>query len=147
MKVIRARISTDMEKNIHTLDWSAFQFPSEEDEHAFRQLMPSIDAFYYQYKGKTLCSHSNAWSFMTALGWIMDEYDPEDYLMWKFPENNEESLELALKHFDWYYEYSDDANVWRRGSYQEAHIKFLMKMIPDKGKELWDKYCPKGWTK
>ena len=50
----------------------------------------------------------------------------------------------ALSHVDWYYEYSDDNSVWRRGAATNNFLKYLGKTVPGYSgivatyKLLWD---------
>jgi len=57
-----------------------------------------------------------------------------------------EHYEKQLKHFDWWYEMSDDHSVWKRGCDASWHLKNLYKeaLAHDqvRAKTLWDQYCP-----
>ena len=51
-------------------------------------------------------------------------------------------LEELLKFHDWYYEYSDDHNVWLKGNKQSKVIKDKMKELGNtqEVKDLYNKY-------
>jgi hypothetical protein len=53
--------------------------------------------------------------------------------------NEKEKYIELLKNHDWYYEMSDDHNVWKRGLENEREIKRLMKLL-DPHKELYKQY-------
>lgn len=49
----------------------------------------------------------------------------------------------ALKTHDWYYDYSDDQNVWRSGNEQRTRINALLASIPPaQARALWAMYAP-----
>jgi hypothetical protein len=52
-------------------------------------------------------------------------------------------LEELLKSHDWYFEYSDDHKVWRRGKNQLNAIRRKVKDVGSKGLEMYNKYKPK----
>lgn len=48
-----------------------------------------------------------------------------------------------LKHFDWYYSYSDDIDVYRRGKEDELVLQAALATLPhDQAAELWRMYAP-----
>ena len=50
-----------------------------------------------------------------------------------------DNYEALLKKHDWYYNYSDDHSVWRRGRDSYAELcKQQVKLDPTK--EIWNKY-------
>lgn len=54
-------------------------------------------------------------------------------------------LKQLLKEHDWYYNYSDDHNVWKRGETRSELIREAMLICEDLGyeqeaKELWSYY-------
>ena len=56
-------------------------------------------------------------------------------------------LAQKLQYHDWYYNYSDDHSVWRRGEERSAQIQSEMKYLNSLGleeqtKALWEQYCP-----
>jgi hypothetical protein len=56
-------------------------------------------------------------------------------------------LAKKLQYHDWYYHYSDDHSVWRRGEEQGVQIQSEMKYLNSLGLEeqvqaLWEQYCP-----
>lgn len=53
-------------------------------------------------------------------------------------------LEAALKGHDWYYSYSDDPHVHRRGAKQREEILVLLgEVTPKTGEKLWLEHAPK----
>lgn len=62
-----------------------------------------------------------------------------------------EELENLLKSHDWFYDYSDDSRVWRRGESERMRIEQLMKKLAsespeqkEKVKKLWTEIVPKS---
>lgn len=56
-------------------------------------------------------------------------------------------FEDALKHHDWYYDYSDDGGVWRRGMAENDRIRRMRAQLIEQGQQrevdrLWMQYCP-----
>ena len=56
-------------------------------------------------------------------------------------------LEECLKTMDWYYDYSDDHGVWKRGRDKAEEIRQLRNICCGLGldhiaEELYKKYCP-----
>lgn len=56
-------------------------------------------------------------------------------------------LAKKLQYHDWYYNYSDDHSVWRRGEERSAQIQGEIKYLNSLGLEqqtlaLWEQYCP-----
>jgi hypothetical protein len=49
------------------------------------------------------------------------------------------SLYKLLEQHDWYYEYSDDFSVWRRGQRQKSQINNL-RIVSDEHEELFQNY-------
>jgi hypothetical protein len=66
-----------------------------------------------------------------------------DEVVITFDPDNLVELELRLKHHDWYYNYSDDYSVWKRGEADASRIAALVTACGDKGKELFEQYKPK----
>ena len=56
----------------------------------------------------------------------------------------ESRLEELLKDHDWYFIYSDDHRVFKRGWGERDEIISLVKSLGDKGKEIYNQYAPKG---
>jgi len=53
-------------------------------------------------------------------------------------------LEVRLQQHDWFYDFSDDGNVYRAGEKSYAVIRQLLeKLNSNKTRPLWDKYAPK----
>ena len=52
-----------------------------------------------------------------------------------------EQYVLRLKSHDWYYEYSDDHNVWSRGIREKDDLRRLQEKY-DINYEIWNKYAP-----
>jgi len=60
-------------------------------------------------------------------------------------------LEKLLRSHDWYFDYSDDYSVWKKGMAERAAINQEQKRLIDSGlatveevQELTQKYAPKG---
>jgi hypothetical protein len=60
-------------------------------------------------------------------------------------------LEKLLRSHDWYFDYSDDYSVWKKGMAERAAINTEQKRLIDSGlttieevQELTQKYAPKG---
>lgn len=61
-------------------------------------------------------------------------------------------LEEALKWHDWYYEFSDDIGVWRRGQGNYERILNLMSryakmMGSEAADKIWNANCPEKFKK
>lgn len=55
-------------------------------------------------------------------------------------------LEQAMKDHDWYFDYTDDGAVWRRGKKaHEAIVEALKKLPLAEAKALWAKHAPKNF--
>ena len=52
-----------------------------------------------------------------------------------------EDYEHMLKGFDWYYEYSDDHRVWKKGSEGMRLLRDAQSRL-DPSKTLWNTHCP-----
>ena len=50
------------------------------------------------------------------------------------------TLEQMLKSHDWYYRYSDDYKVWRRGEEHHKKIMELVKQLGREGKKVYRTY-------
>lgn len=46
-----------------------------------------------------------------------------------------------LKSHDWYYDYSDDHSVWRKGSDAHKQLRYMADIL-DPDHKIWDKYDP-----
>ena len=46
-----------------------------------------------------------------------------------------------LKTHDWYYEYSDDHSVWKRGEAEKDQLRRLQEEI-DNDYKVWNEYAP-----
>ena len=59
-----------------------------------------------------------------------------------------EMFEKMCKEHDWYYEYSDDHNVWTRGRAASDRINrkfsWMKTKYPEAAKAIWESYCPFG---
>ena len=60
-------------------------------------------------------------------------------------------LEKLLRSHDWYFDYSDDYSVWKKGMAERSAINQEQKRLIDSGlatveevQELTQKYAPKG---
>ena len=60
-------------------------------------------------------------------------------------------LEKLLKSHDWYFDYSDDHSVWKKGMAERSAINQEQKRLIESGlatleevQELTQKYAPKG---
>lgn len=53
----------------------------------------------------------------------------------------QENYIKLLKSHDWYYDYSDDHSVWRRGSEAHSRLRGLQKSIDPTG-EIWNEHAP-----
>jgi len=60
-------------------------------------------------------------------------------------------LEKLLRSHDWYFDYSDDYSVWKKGMAERSSINTEQKRLIDSGlatveevQELTQKYAPKG---
>jgi hypothetical protein len=71
-----------------------------------------------------------------------DDFNTEEQIQ----SNDETLLERALKEHDWYYGFSDDGRVFRRGeaSYTEL-VKIFNRTDREKALALWAKYAPKDF--
>lgn len=47
----------------------------------------------------------------------------------------------ALKRHDWFYEYSDDHSVWRRGSDERSKL-YAACSEHDPDRSIWNQYAP-----
>jgi len=61
------------------------------------------------------------------------------------------NLDRFLRSHDWYFDYSDDYSVWKKGMAERAAINTEQKRLIDSGlatveevQELTQKYAPKG---
>jgi len=45
-----------------------------------------------------------------------------------------------LCRFDWWYEYSDDHSVWRRGSDRERELSYKAESLGESAKEMFSKF-------
>jgi hypothetical protein len=57
-----------------------------------------------------------------------------------------------LKTHDWYYQYSDDGNMYRRGKAEDDEIKSILKRIEfeyteEYVKKIWNENVPKDFQK
>jgi len=58
-----------------------------------------------------------------------------------------DEFERALQQHDWYYDYSDDSRVWRRGNNQRIELDSMLKLLHEMGAgreadQLWGKHSP-----
>jgi hypothetical protein len=79
-------------------------------------------------KGQTPRIEAAEW--MNKNGWQHTTYE-DAFSLYRKPENDEDRLVIALENHDWYYEMSDDGNVWKRGQAQEKEICRLVKLVGD----------------
>ena len=69
--------------------------------------------------------------------------------------DNEElkaALEYKLKVQDWFYQYSDDMNVYNKGnlSYKELssiYSKYVNATNVEEAKKIWNSYCPQSFRR
>ena len=69
--------------------------------------------------------------------------------------DNEElkaALEYKLKVQDWFYQYSDDMNVYNKGnlSYKELssiYSKYANATSVEEAKKIWNSYCPQSFRR
>lgn len=52
-----------------------------------------------------------------------------------------------LRNHDWTYEYSDDHNVWRRGSAELSFIRSIVEQGGEDYKKLFEEYSEYAWRK
>ena len=57
-------------------------------------------------------------------------------------ETSEEKLIRLLNNHDWYYHMSDDHRVWARGDAEVNNINSLVKLLGNKGTDLYNKHKP-----
>ena len=55
-----------------------------------------------------------------------------------------EQLETLLKNHDWYFDFSDDHSIYKRGRGESIKIKSLVDKLGEKGKELYNTYAYKN---
>jgi len=53
----------------------------------------------------------------------------------------EENYIKLLKSHDWYYDYSDDHSVWRRGSEAYGRLRSMQKNLDPTG-AIWNEHAP-----
>jgi len=58
---------------------------------------------------------------------------------------NKQDFFALLGAFDWTYEYSDDHNVWKKGSKHESEIKEVLKQQPEL-QEMYDAFYSYIWV-
>jgi hypothetical protein len=93
--------------------------------------------------GKPISQAYLAWGKLRELGWMATSSpNKPGWLIWEFPENDIDKLELLLKHHDWYYMMSDDYRICSSGEKEHREILDLVKKIPN-GEELYRRYSPK----
>ena len=56
-------------------------------------------------------------------------------------QNDMETYIQALRRHDWYYEWSDDPGVYRRGSAERDTLRRLRDQL-DEGYSVWNQYAP-----
>ena len=56
----------------------------------------------------------------------------------------EENYVRLLKSHDWYYDYSDDHSVWRRGNEAHSRLRGIQKTI-DPTYAHWNEHAPEGF--
>ena len=52
-------------------------------------------------------------------------------------------LDQMLKDHDWYFSYSDDFRVWKKGEEEHKKIMDMVKKLGKDGKKLYNKYIKK----
>lgn len=58
----------------------------------------------------------------------------------------EQQYRDKLQHHDWYYNYSDDASVWRKGFEADKELQAAQKSL-DPDYKIWNEYCPQEWRR
>ncbi len=53
----------------------------------------------------------------------------------------EENYRKLLKSHDWYYDFSDDHSVWKRGSSERSTLSGLRRQL-DPDSTIWNEYAP-----
>lgn len=61
-----------------------------------------------------------------------------------------QKFQKFCRYHDWYYDYSDDGRVWRKGLEEQTNIRNMLKTFEGKGlggvaKEIYDYHAP--WTR
>lgn len=60
------------------------------------------------------------------------------------PEEEQDNYRKLLKSHDWYYDYSDDHSVWKRGVAARDRLTGLRKQLDTDG-SIWNEYAPEGY--
>jgi hypothetical protein len=120
-----------------------FEFPSNADKTAFFEIVSPALIETIGPRKNVITQCYLAWEVLRECGWVADN-SRDGYLLWCKPETSAEELELALKHRDWTYQYSDDYRTWCAGQAEDTRIANLeAKVDPDIVKALYEKYAPK----
>lgn len=56
----------------------------------------------------------------------------------------QENYVRHLKSHDWYYEYSDDHSVWKRGCTERDRLRLLQKDLDPTG-DIWNEHAPENF--
>lgn len=56
------------------------------------------------------------------------------------------NYKLALRTHDWFYDYSDDHNVWTRGFNEKTELRKLQEVL-DPDYEIWDTIAPEHFKR
>lgn len=96
---------------------------------------------------KELPAYKN-WDKLRQLGWVSVHLIGEekyDGLIWHYPENDLDKLELEIATYDWFYEMSDDYRVYSSGCAKDDSIRELANKVGKKKySALWNSYVQKA---
>jgi hypothetical protein len=100
---------------------------------------------------KSLCiAHADPQVYITVWkhdkGEVRKKYYSE--ACWELETFALEMFEQMCKEHDWYYDYSDDHNVWKRGRFSESKLlskyNWVKSRYPAAAEAIWDMHCPKN---
>jgi hypothetical protein len=101
---------------------------------------------------KSLCAaHTDPQVYITVWKHEKGEVRKKHYseACWELETFALEMFDQMCKEHDWYYEYSDDHTVWKRGRAAESNLilkyNWLKKRYPASAEAIWNAYCPKNF--
>jgi len=119
MKTLKVKINHDL---------PFFDFVSLEDFNLFYGCVPMSVQSYH------------AWDYLREHGWY-HKTNENGFLVWLYPENDEDLLHCLLMGYDWWYHMSDDSRYWRAGEALDAKIRTVIARLDDKvATEIWNQY-------